>query len=178
MPPPPESDPLHSSTGETGGVSECSTTCRSGPPSYTGTGEVSTCEDPDRRRRLADYSDKLFKSNDGEMNCYYICMAHDPPCCSLIESKAWDRLHETDLAAKGQRFYCPSCKARYKPKSGVLVELILKGKAMYCRADLPPEHMKDAKYMMIQVNPPEDLFAALHEISPLDQQKVYHTPSM
>ena len=126
-------------------------------------------------RLAADYSDQWFADGTSEFNCYYICMANSPACCTLIESKSWDRRYKDDLAAPKQRWYC-DCKARYKTKWGVLVELILKGMCMYCRAELPPESMKDAKAMQIQrtfasYKTPEDLLDALPVIQPRDQKK-------
>ena len=131
-------------------------------------------DDPVRMRLAADYSDQWFKEGDSEFNCYYVCMAHKPPCCSLIESKAWDRMHKDDLAAVGQRWYC-DCLARYKTTWGVLVEIVMQGSYMYCRAGLPPESLKDAKAMQIQKSfasykTPEALLAALPTIEPRDQK--------
>ena len=75
----------------------------------------------------------------------------------------------------GRRWYCGICRARYKTKYGVLVEIILNGKAMYCKADLPPHAIQDAKLMKIEedfkeYSTPEALLAALPRVSPLDRK--------
>ena len=64
------------------------------------------------------------------------------------------------------------CHAKYKTKYGVLVKLINGSKACYCRGDIPPFDISDAKLMMIeeqytQFPTPEELLAALPKSTPL-----------
>jgi hypothetical protein len=127
----------------------------------------------------ADYSDQWFSSSGASFNCYYICTAGGGvwPCCTLIESMAWDRLHD-DPAHTGQRWYCKKCRAKYKTKYGLLCEIIVDKKGFYCKAELPPMAMLDAKFMKIQedyhqYDTPEALLAALPKVKPLAVDRLF-----
>ena len=121
--------------------------------------------------RAADYADEWFKGSAGAFRMYYICRAGNPPCNTLIESKAWDTLKEDPLAVK-QRWYCKVCFARYKTRYGCLIEIVRAGVAMYCQAELPPPDLYDAKGMIIQerfkgVKDPEALLNSIPEVRPV-----------
>ena len=79
-----------------------------------------------------------------------------------------------DPEATGQRWYCKCCTAGYAVKFGMLVEIIMDNIALYCKSELPPNHVYDAKMMKIQedfkeYDTPKDLLDALPKISPLDK---------
>ena len=131
--------------------------------------------------QAVDYNDTWFLEKETEFNVYYICQRkYDAEgkdrCNAAIQSLAWDRMIADPIANK-QRWYCNVCGARYKTAYGVLVELIVKGntkEALYCKADLPPEDMKDLKAMCVQsklrhANTPQELLAALPTLSPQDR---------
>ncbi len=101
-------------------------------------------------RNAADYSDRWFKDGKREFRVYYICTAGgtEYPCNTVIEAMAWDRLKE-EMEATGQRWYCKCCHAKYKTKYGVLVEMINHNQACYCKGELPPFDIQDAKLMKI-----------------------------
>ena len=84
----------------------------------------------------------------------------------------------SDLTKTGQRWYCNCCGSRYKTKFGMLIEIIIgeDTQAMYCKAELPPPDIQDAKNMMIQrtfkhCSTPSELLAAIPVISPLDRSE-------
>ena len=68
---------------------------------------------------------------------------------TAILAKHWDAMLNRPLAVR-QRWYCKICIARYKTRFSALIELIGKGIAHYCYAELPPLHMYDAKGMMVE----------------------------
>jgi len=124
-------------------------------------------------RNAAAYSDRWFKDERREIRMYYICLSGGTqwPCNTVIESKAWARLNE-DMEAIGQRWYCPICKGRYKPKYGVLVELINSNFACYFRGEVPPYDIQDARMMHVeedfkQFTTPQELLNALPNPKPL-----------
>ena len=130
-------------------------------------------ETPHLMRNAADYSDRWFKNGKMEFRVYYVCIAGGSiyPCNTVIEATAWDRLID-QLEATGQRWYCKMCHAKYKTKYGVLVEFINGSQACYCRGELPPFDIQDAKFMAIeqhfgQYKTPAELLAALPTIHPL-----------
>ena len=130
--------------------------------------------DPIAMRLAADYSDQWFSHDSGAFNVFYVCMAGglDWECCTLIESLKWDRLH-ADPAATKQRWYC-WCEAKYMTKFGVLCEIVSGDKCLYCRAELPPHDLQDAKGMMIEskfkeANTPQELLDAIPKISPMER---------
>ncbi len=132
-------------------------------------------EEQRRMVNAADYSDQWFKFDDTAFNVYYCCMSGPElwPCHTLIESMAWDRFKD-DPAATGQRWYCKECRARYKTKFGVVVEILANNTALYCKAELPPFDLQDAKSMKIeedykQYDTPEKLLEALPRIKPFDR---------
>ena len=97
------------------------------------------------------------------------------PCRTAISSKLWARLF-ADPMKTGQRWYCKVCTARYRAKFGVLIEIIRGDKALYCKADCPDDHVKDAKAMIIERNTqaaghrtPEELYRALPVMRPMDR---------
>ena len=117
------------------------------------------------------------------MNVFYVCCAGgaERPCNTVIESQLWDRLKD-ELQASGQRCYCKCCKARYKTKFGVMVQIVIKGQATYCRAELPPCNIEDAKFVMMEKDfqehkTPEALLSALPMIAPLDK-KIFLTQAV
>ncbi len=124
-------------------------------------------------RNAADYSDRWFKDGIHEFRVYYKCIAGgaDYPCDTVIEASSWDRFKEA-RESSGQRWYCKCCHAKYKTKYGVLVEMINGSQACYCRGELPPFDIQDAKFMAIeqhfsQYTTPAELLAALPTIHPL-----------
>ena len=129
-------------------------------------------ENPHQMRNAADYSDRWFKSGVQEFRVYYKCIAGGIfPCDTVIEASSWDRFKEA-RESSGQRWYCKMCHAKYKTKYGVLVEIINGHQAAYCQGELPPFDIQDAKLMKIeedfkQYNTPEELLAALPNITPL-----------
>ena len=62
--------------------------------------------------------------NLGHLRHWFLCRRGGSwgECGTLILSKRWHRLHSAPWA-KGQRYYCPVCTARYTHNSGVLVEV-------------------------------------------------------
>ena len=139
-----------------------------------------TKENPVAMRLAADYSDQWFKHCKGEFNVYYVCMAGGSAnlCCTLIESMAWDRFKD-QLEATGQRWYCKVCGAKYMTRFGVLCEIVTGGKALYCRAELPPHDMQDAKCMMIEqrfhaAQTPQELLDSLPKVSPMERGYFFH----
>ena len=122
----------------------------------------------------ADYSDEWFTGVMGAFNVYYICMAGGEgyECCTVIESLCWDRLHD-DPKATTQRWYC-ICMPKYRVKFGVLCEISSGERCLYCKAELPPHDLPDAKGMMIETRfkgckTPEALLDALPRISPVER---------
>ncbi|KAI4253179.1 MAG: hypothetical protein L6R35_007566 [Caloplaca aegaea] len=127
-----------------------------------------------RMQAAADYSDVWCETANTAFRCYYICRAGhaDWPCNTAMASKKWDIFHSDPMASK-QRWYCKFCNSRYKTKFGVLVELKVHDEVMYVLADLPPDDLKDAKWMQIErrfkaFDTPQALYDALPEIQPLD----------
>ena len=132
-----------------------------------------TCEDPAKMRIMADFSDQWFSTGKVAFNVYYICKAGGTgyECNTLILSQEWDLFNP--IGSTGQRYYCQCCTAGYKTKFGVCVEIIVKGKAMYCLAELPPFDLTDAKCMKIEEDyqefkTPEALLENLPKIKPMD----------
>jgi hypothetical protein len=128
---------------------------------------------PHLMRNAADYSDRWFKDDVREFRVYYICLAGGTvwPCNTVIEAMAWDRLKD-EMEATGQRWYCKCCRAKYKTRFGVLVEMINGNQACYCMAELPPADIQDAKLLKIeetfkQFTTPQELLDALPTIKPL-----------
>ena len=138
-------------------------------------------------RNAADYSDRWFKHTTDagvnvEFNAYYVCRSGPAaaPCNTVIESICWDRLKD-DPEATGQRWYCKCCLTRYRVVFGMLLEIIMDKSAMYCKSELPPKHIQDAKMMKIEedfkpYSTPKELLEALPTISPLDK-KVFLPPA-
>lgn len=136
--------------------------------------------DRQHMKNAADYSDQWFKDARGvQFNVYYMCRAGPAlwPCNTVIESQAWDRLHQSAYACK-QRWYCGMCNAKYKTRYGVMVEIMLvqdgKQVAMYALGELPPFDLQDAKLMKIEQDfteykTPEDLLNALPKVAPMDK---------
>jgi len=136
--------------------------------------------DRQHMKNAADYSDQWLKDARGvQFNVYYTCKAGATlwPCNTVIESQAWDRLHQSAYACK-QRWYCGICNAKYKTKYGVMVEILMaegdKQVAMYAMAELPPFDLQDAKLMKIEEDfseykTPEALLNALPKIAPMDK---------
>ena len=117
-------------------------------------------------RLAADYSDQWFSNKKFEFNVYYVCRAGGSAneCCTLIESLKWTRFHDLPFAIK-QRWYCGYCRAKYKTKFGVLCEMRIGTQAMYCKAEIPPSDLQDAKFMKIEdelktFKTPEELIMA------------------
>ena len=61
-------------------------------------------------RRAADYTDNWFSTPNTQFNVYYVCMSGGAewPCCTVILTKDWARLHDDPLATK-QKWYCKVC---------------------------------------------------------------------
>eukprot|EP00969_Alexandrium_andersonii_P088245 3892039-Alexandrium_andersonii.AAC.1 len=80
-------------------------------------------------------------------NVFYVCKAgpKENKCNTCASSKIWGTLNEDPISSK-QRWCCKNCGARYKPKHGVVLEIIDKRpvkfgqprKYLYCRAAFPP----------------------------------------
>lgn len=134
-------------------------------------------EDAVGMRNAADYTDQWFKHAETAFNVYYVCMAggEGNTCNTLIQSLDWERLHDAPHATK-QRWYC-MCGAKYKTKFGVLVEIVTSAsQALYCKADLPPHDLQDAKFMKVQQDfaqckTPEELINALPRAAPMEKAK-------
>ena len=110
----------------------------------------------------------------GAFNVYNMCMSGGAryECCTVIEPMCRDRLRD-DPEATGQRWYCP-CTARHKVAFGVLCDIVSGELRLYCRAEFPPNHMQDAKFMMFektceQRNTPEEPFDQLPRVSPMER---------
>ena len=110
-------------------------------------------EEPWRCCHIADYCDQWFRSATCSFRTYCICRAGGAEvkwqCGAFILSDIWDRMID-DPMATGQRWYCKVCPAKYKTRYGVMVEIIVQGAAHYCVADIPPQHLQDAKFMSTQ----------------------------
>jgi hypothetical protein len=132
----------------------------------------------DRMQAAADYSDRWFVSKGASFNVFYICLAGGAtPCCTLIEAKAWDTLWTDPLHTK-QRWYCKQCRAKYKTKFGVLVEIVCDLRGFYCKAELPPVDLMDAKWMKVQedykqYDTPEALLDALPTVKPIAAERLF-----
>jgi hypothetical protein len=132
----------------------------------------STKSNPDEWRRAADYSENMVSSIAGAFNYYFVCRAGGSqyPCWTMINSKFWTTLHPDPIADK-QRWYCKVCRAKYKTRFGVLIELVQDGSAKYIMAEFPPDSMVDARGMAIEekykhVKSPADLLAAVPNLIP------------
>ena len=73
-----------------------------------------------------------------------------------------------------QRWYCPVCAARYKTKYGVLCEIKVFDRYLYCLASFPDTELQDAKFMMIEerfkkVQTPEELLKEMPVVKPLTE---------
>jgi hypothetical protein len=96
-------------------------------------------------------------------------------CGVITASKRWLLHKPEDPLASGQRWYCPSCRARYRPKFGLLVELFefTSGTRSYALAELDGD-MMDVKGIDLEkkygdtVNSPEEPYAALPDIMPVN----------
>ena len=133
-------------------------------------------DNPAEMRAAADYADEWFQLGGIALRVYYVCMAGPArdPCCTLILSKQWDTLHD-DHMAPGQRWYC-SCGARYRPKFGVVCEIVIgPNDVRHCRAECPDDDYKDVKFMAIEEQfgqrdmSPQDLFDAIPEVQPTNR---------
>ena len=76
-----------------------------------------------------------------------------------------------DPNATKQRWYC-KCGARYKSTWGVLIEIVREDVASYCLAEIPPQHLQDAKGMIIEqkylkVKNAKELYDAIHICTPI-----------
>ena len=129
----------------------------------------------------ADYDDEWTKTfhKDGRiktaMRVWHICMAGDAgqECYTVIEGKAWRRLHQGDLDAwcSGQQWYCNCCNARYHPSMGVLLEIHTAVGDIFWMLATYPFETKDVKWMRIEedmgeVATPEELFNRSQCVSP------------
>ena len=129
-------------------------------------------------RNAADYVDDWFETKGGTpFQVFYVCMAGgtEYPCCTMILSKHWDRLHKGEAWAKGQRWYCHDGH-RYMTKFGVLMLLEIGGMCHACRATVPDGDIFDAKMMIIEKNfshcrTPEELYNAIPDAVPCDKEK-------
>ena len=91
-------------------------------------------------------------------------------------SSVWDTKFDDPLAPK-QRWYCKWCGNRYFLWMGVLIGLVIKGKARYAAADEIPWGLKDVKCMSIEQRfqeiisagcTPLELKDALPTVAPVD----------
>ena len=99
------------------------------------------------------------------------------PCCRVMPSKRWLRLH-ADPTQPGQRYYCVgSCKKRHQGGWGQLVEvkrLNERGQLemFYMRAEAPPWDAEDVRAMHLEetigINAKSamDLFERIREVKP------------
>lgn len=102
-----------------------------------------------------------------------------PPCGHLTTSKQWKKLHE-DPNAKGQRWYCPKCEARYKTSYGHLVELRISTQWYYCSADFMDDITRDAKFILAEqqfteCKSPEQLYNAIPTVKPHETSLIHLT---
>ena len=84
---------------------------------------------------------------------FYVCGRSwgggDSICPTMTVSSLWHRLHTDPMATK-QRWYCPTCQAKYKTTNGVLVEVMHRGTTVYSRAEFPDDAWKDVKACAVQ----------------------------
>ena len=107
-----------------------------------------------------------------QFRAYHICKAggDDGPCNTVTPSTEWGRLHES-MVATGQRWYCPDCSARYKPKYGMLVELRIGLNIFYALAKTPEDAPKDLE-RRTHCQTPEELLENLRSVWPLDSGEI------
>ena len=142
------------------------------------------CADPVAMRNVADHTDEWFNEGVDTFRCYYVCGGSPDwlgrRCDTLTLSAHWERLRAGPSASK-QRWYCPYCGVRYVTRFGCLVEMRIQGatakdppQLFYARAEVPRWDAKDVKFHAIarffsQARTPEELYAALPAVRPLDQ---------
>ena len=105
----------------------------------------------------------------------------------MTRSDMW-RQKEADPLAKGQRWYCRVCNAKYRPKFGMLIELMFPVKGQedlvphYAKAAFPTKDIGDLKSMAVEkymkvkgadVSTPEKLYAALPRVVPMDRETMF-----
>ena len=133
----------------------------------------------------------------GGFNSFYICLANTPnapgtKCSTIIISKKWDMMDPANPICFGQRWYCRSCGARYRPAFGQLVEIIAprSGDAtagrtegrddydhFYALAPCPDTDDRDLKAMVVEhyhqtAESPQQLFEQLPEVSPRESSLI------
>ena len=84
------------------------------------------------------------------LRVFYVCnrKVGQQRCATMIASSTWKRRHADPLATK-HRWYCTVCQARYKTVNGVMVQMVHNGVDHFCRADLPPESVRQVKYASV-----------------------------
>ncbi len=110
------------------------------------------------------------------------------PCCRVMPSKRWLRLH-ADPTQPGQRYYCVgSCKKRHQGGWGQLVEVKRMNERgqlemFYMRAEAPPWDAEDIRAMHLEetvginAKSATDLFDRIREIKPTLSELVIPDPT-
>ena len=82
----------------------------------------------------------------------------------------WSRMREESGVEyiAGQRWYCNCCTARYRPKFGMLVEVVADGATYWMLAKFPTD-WHDVKWMSVEerhsgASSPAELFKMLEEV--------------
>jgi hypothetical protein len=138
----------------------------------------------------ADYSDCWIplRLKDGKLsggfNAFYICLSDGGKCSTIILSRKWDMMDPANPLCFGQRWYCRSCGARYRPAFGQLVEIIAPRTGVatagrseggvdhfYALAPCPDTDDRDLKAQVVEhyhqtAETPEQLFDQLPEVAP------------
>lgn len=117
----------------------------------------------------ASYSDEWSTNGDTWFRMWYICLAHNPRCLTMLLSKSWGRKFSDPLAT-GQAWYC-KCAARFRAKWGVVLEVRCRdGENVLFKAECPDWHKEDIRAMAYEEryrpNSPEELYSKVPVAAP------------
>ena len=132
----------------------------------------------------ADYADEWYNvpGSQVHLRTYYVCnrLWGYERCHTATLSASWKRRHDDPIATK-QRWYCPTCEARYTPNNGVLAEMRLENTLYYVKLDCLPDWAKDMKAMLIQKEHPTvrtaaELLDRLPAVAPCTHEWLFPAP--
>ena len=128
--------------------------------------------------KASTYHDEFVKTKNGYLRYWFICMAGGSinTCLTAITSKMWDRKYK-DPGATRNKWKCTVCRANYRTKWGVFVEISI-DKQIYClRATIPDDDTLDIKAMDLERklkegSTPQDLYDAIPVFAPTTTQYI------
>jgi hypothetical protein len=122
----------------------------------------------------ASYSDEWACNKDGtHFRCWYICLAHNPRCMTVLLSKSWQTKKADPLATK-QTWYC-ECGAAFKAKWGCILEVRKRdGTIIMYKSEVPDWTHQDIRAIVYEQrykpSTPEQLYAQVPIRAPTTEQ--------